>query len=348
MIKNSLLIVIAVLSVLFFVTACTTDNQQEIEPEEKSDNNESGKQSDVIKQEPEEEKLQLPKASLQKKDHGEQVQLLQKALNEIGYELTVNGDYDETTTWAITDFQLQDENLLATGVYNEETNVAVEKFFSDGENEFKPGKGLPYTVENTTTDSGTEVLVNPYDQLALVNKKYGLPKDYIPDDLVIPNVRFSFTEDLPKKQLRKIAADALEEMFNAADKKGLNLFAQSGYRSYERQDAIFASNASQHGEDAANQFSARPGESEHQTGLSMDVTSPEVNNKLITAFGDTAEGKWVKENAAEFGFIIRYPEGKEEITKYQYEPWHLRYVGKKAATTIMNEGLTLEEYLETD
>ncbi|WP_337020524.1 M15 family metallopeptidase, partial [Oceanobacillus massiliensis] len=192
---------------------------------------------------------------------------------------------------------------------------------------------------------GTEVIANPYDQIALINKEHALPADYIPEDLVIPDVPFPFAEDLPKKQMREAAAKSLEQLFNKANEAGLELYAQSGYRSYERQDAIFASNVLKHGEEEANTFSARPGESEHQSGLTMDITSPNVNFDLITEFGETEEGKWIQENAAEFGFIIRFPEGKEEITKYQYEPWHLRFVGKKAAKDIMSQGITLEEYL---
>src|SRR5690625_3128012 len=130
-----------------------------------------------------------------------------------------------------------------------------------------------------------------------------------------------------------------------SDEEGLTIFAQSGYRSYDRQDTIFTSNVDEHGEKEANNFSARPGESEHQSGLTMDITTPDLNYDLTVEFGETDEGKWVQQHASEFGFIIRYPEGKEEITEYQYEPWHLRYVGKKAAKEIMDKGITLEEYL---
>src|SRR5699024_3229984 len=151
-------------------------------------------------------------------------------------------------------------------------------------------------------------------------------------------------EDVPKKQLRKIAAEALEELFAAAENDNIQLFAQSGYRSYERQEAIFASNVAKNGEEHANTYSARAGESEHQTGLVMDVTSQQVDFQLVTDFGKTEEGIWLQEHDHEFGFIIRYPEGKEQITQYQYEPWHLRYVGEKAATKIFENNWTLEEY----
>src|SRR5699024_4260346 len=124
------------------------------------------------------------------------------------------------------------------------------------------------------------------------------------------------------------------------------LNAQTEYRTYNKNEDIFDAYVEEHGEDEANNFSARPGESEHQSGLTMDVTSEDVDFQLTVEFAETEEGKWLKENAAEFGFIIRYPEDKEDITEYQYEPWHLRYVGKKAAEEMVKKGLTLEEYLE--
>jgi len=203
------------------------------------------------------------------------------------------------------------------------------------------------TIEvDTKKDAEEEIdYTSPDSITVLVNKEYALPDGYEPKDLVVPNVRFPFTEDDPKKQLRKEAAEALEQLFDAAEEEGHFLFAQSGYRSFERQEAIFASNVEQDGEEVANQYSARPGESEHQTGLVMDITSEAVEFRLVEEFGDTPEGKWVAENAYKYGFIVRYEKGKEDITGYQYEPWHLRYVGKKAAKTIYEQDLTLEEYV---
>ncbi|MFV9510777.1 M15 family metallopeptidase [Tepidibacillus sp. LV47] len=181
--------------------------------------------------------------------------------------------------------------------------------------------------------------------LILVNKHHSLPANYVPNDLVVPNVPFSFNGNLPKKLMRKEAAHALEQLFQAAKKENLALYAQSGYRSYEKQKAIFTYNANQKGEEKANQTSAYPGQSEHQTGLAMDLTSSRIYFQLNESFAKTPEGKWVAKHAHEFGFIIRYPKGKEEITGYQYEPWHIRYVGKKAAEEIFKKQLTLEEYL---
>lgn len=296
---------------------------------------------------PEEEaetNIVFPEVHLEKMDEGADVEQLQKALNEVGYTIEESGIYDDPTTWAITDFQLQQEDIHVTGFFNEETKQFLGDFLAE-EQTIEAGEGLPVSAEPATTDYGTKVIANPYELLAVANKERALPEDYIPEDLVVPDVRFPFTEDLPKKQLREVAANALEEMFEAADEDDMNLFAQSGYRSFERQDAIFAVNAEADGEEEANQYSARPGESEHQSGLAMDVTSPDIDYELTVDFKDTPEGKWVEENAATFGFIIRYPEGKEEITDYQFEPWHLRYVGKNAAEEIMSAGITLEEYV---
>lgn len=311
------------------------ENDNQDATQENHENKEALKSTDNIT---------FPDEHLQKKDAGETVKLVQTALNEIGYDVATSGTYDEDTTWAITDFQIQ-QSLQATGIYNTETSEAAENFLQD-EKEIEAGKGLPKEDEVLKNEAGNPITSNPYDALVLINKHHALPDDYNPEDLVVPDVRFPFTEDLPKKQLREVAADALEELFAAGDEAGVDLFAQSGFRSYDRQDAIFAANVEEDGEEAANNYSARPGESEHQTGLTMDVTSPDINYDLTISFEDTDEGKWIKEHAAEFGFIIRYPENKEDITEYQYEPWHLRYVGEKAAQEIMRNNLSLEEYLD--
>ncbi|MGE5381511.1 MAG: D-alanyl-D-alanine carboxypeptidase family protein [Methylocystaceae bacterium] len=178
--------------------------------------------------------------------------------------------------------------------------------------------------------------------LVLVNKHYSLSPEYVPADLTVPRVRFIFEEELPQRYLQTQAAAALENSFNHAEQQGVILYAVSGYRSYQRQAEIFARNNSKSPD--ANRFSARAGQSEHQTGLAMDITNGTLG-ELSQSFGTTQEGQWVKANAARFGFIIRYPEDKEAVTGYAYEPWHIRYVGLKAARVIMDNNLTLEEYL---
>lgn len=184
----------------------------------------------------------------------------------------------------------------------------------------------------------------PDSVVVLINKEFALPEDYVPENLVVPQVTFSFTGYKEKKLLRADAAVALEELFAAAQRKGLALFAVSGYRSYHRQKAIYESNVEKNGAERTNQFSAKPGYSEHQSGLAMDVSTNSIHNRLDESFAATPEGKFLESDAYRYGFIIRYPQGKSDITGYAYEPWHLRYVGKELAQTLYSQGITLEEY----
>ncbi|WP_408011542.1 D-alanyl-D-alanine carboxypeptidase family protein [Pseudalkalibacillus sp. A8] len=216
----------------------------------------------------------------------------------------------------------------------------------DKEKEADKEPDLPSSEETVEVNAdGEKIVTNVMDPLVLVNKERNLPADFVPETLTVPDIPFAFEGDHPKKQMQQVAAEAIEDMFDQADKDDIPLLAQSGYRSYSTQKAIFASNAESNGQEEANKYSARAGQSEHQTGLTMDVTSPEVSFQLIEEFGETTAGKWVKDNAHKYGFIIRYPKGKEGITGYQYEPWHLRYVGKEHAARIHEKNLTLEEYL---
>ena len=173
----------------------------------------------------------------------------------------------------------------------------------------------------------------------LVNQTYSLPPDYVPDDLCLTKVPFPEKEFLEKKLLRKTAAFALEQLFTYADSLGYSFFAISGYRSYKRQQEIYASHVKKYGLEYSSQVSAKPGCSEHQTGLAMDICS------LYESFENTKEFKWLNENAADYGFILRYPEDKQDITKIIYEPWHWRYVGVDAAREMKASGQCLEEYL---
>ena len=174
----------------------------------------------------------------------------------------------------------------------------------------------------------------------LVNKTHELPSDYEPSDLVTVPLRGS-----RETQLRQQASDALVKLFEAADSDGVTLYCASGYRSYSTQEDLFAENVAAYGEEQANLVSAKPGQSEHQTGLCMDGTCEAMGMDLQESFADTTEGQWIADNAQNYGFIIRFPEGKTEITGYSYEPWHIRYVGVDAAVEIHRKNETLEEYL---
>lgn len=197
----------------------------------------------------------------------------------------------------------------------------------------------------TTVDSQS-VVTNAQAMTVIVNKQRSLPEGYEPSDLVEPDVPFSFDGPHEKRQMRKEAAEALEKLFAGAKADGIELRAVSGYRSYQRQVSIYNNNVKTKGEEYASRVSAVPGRSEHQTGLAMDVSSPSVGNVLEEVFGSSKEGEWLDEHAAQYGFIIRYPKGEEDVTGYVYEPWHIRYVGADLAPDVVQSGLTLEEYFD--
>ena len=176
----------------------------------------------------------------------------------------------------------------------------------------------------------------------IINKKHELPEDYEPEDLVEPEVK-KIRESCP---MREEAAQALKEMFEAAAKDGLDLMLVSGYRSYSYQKGLFDNYVARDGEEAANRYSARPGQSEHQTGLAADLGTSDQACLLMGCFKDTEAGKWLAENSYLFGFVLRYPEEKEEVTGYIYEPWHFRYIGLEQAYLVHESGLTLEEYYD--
>ncbi len=185
---------------------------------------------------------------------------------------------------------------------------------------------------------------DPTDLLILVNKYNRAPA--VPMTLVKPDVTPTSPSKAENIYMRPEAAAALEALFEAAAQEGVTLYATSGFRSYATQKAIFNRKLETMSERAANASVAKAGYSEHQTGLAMDIEGETtLGTGLTEEFGESPEGIWVAEHCHEFGFIIRYPKGKTDITGYIYEPWHLRYVGKEAAQEITDLGVTFEEYI---
>lgn len=180
----------------------------------------------------------------------------------------------------------------------------------------------------------------------LVNREYPLPEDFVPENLTTPDVLFPFSDTtIDKAKMTPEAGDALTLLFDAAyDEAELTLYGVSAYRSYARQYTIYATNLVTQGIAHTNRYSAAPGRSEHQTGLAIDISCASEGFALETTFADTPEGIWIAENAHRFGFILRYPKDKEDITGYNYEPWHIRYVGTELAEYLYETGLTLDEY----
>jgi len=173
------------------------------------------------------------------------------------------------------------------------------------------------------------------DNLMLVNKYYYLTEDYEPDDLVTLTSKYNTGVN---SKMRKEAANQFMKMSDAATLDNITIKNASGYRSYNYQVNLYNKYVERDGKKAADTYSARPGFSEHQTGLTSDI------NQIDNSFENTDAFKWLQDNAYKYGFILRFPKDKEDVTGYQYEPWHYRYVGEYVAEKMHDENLTLEEY----
>ena len=175
-------------------------------------------------------------------------------------------------------------------------------------------------------------------KIFLINRQHSVSQRYVPPDLqkVLANGI--------SQEMRQEAAGALEQLFEAAQEAGVPLATVSGYRSYSKQSTIYQRKVDSIGAKKADMISARPGTSEHQLGLAMDVAK-KGSSQLNAGFIKTPQGQWVCENAHRFGFIVRYLEGYEEVTGYSYEPWHIRYVGVEHATAIYQSGVPMELYM---
>lgn len=205
--------------------------------------------------------------------------------------------------------------------------------------------------ENATTPKTTSFnktafsTTDPTSLWVVVNKQRPLqPISYAPTDLVVPNVpvRVPGNESM---EVREVTAKAIEALFAGAKADGVPLMLSSGYRSYSFQTSLYNSYVTAHGQSQADTFSARPGYSEHQTGLAFDVEPLDQQCDVDQCFADLPAGKWIADNAYKYGFLLRYPVDKVSVTGYEYEPWHLRYVGKELALELHNtKTQTLEEF----
>lgn len=180
----------------------------------------------------------------------------------------------------------------------------------------------------------------------VVNKGRKLPNSYEPLSLVVPNVSLRLDKKSPEMTLREEAAINLEKMFAVAKKDDVDLMLASAYRSYQSQVDLHNLYVETEGVKNAEISSAKPGHSEHQTGLGIDLSSASRECEVQLCFANTKEGKWLAKNSYKYGFIIRYQKGKESITGYEYEPWHFRYVGKELANEVKNDGETLEQFFD--
>lgn len=237
---------------------------------------------------------------------------IQSVKDPIDGELSLQEELDEHAGYIITG----EVDTSSPGTYTL-TVKAVDQHNNQAEASFQV-EVKARSVAPSTDD--TETSPTYINQILIVNKQYALPADY-------------------GNGLDTTAYNAFLQLQADASKAGHSIPLVSGYRSYSYQASLYDSYVARDGQAAADRYSARPGHSEHQSGLAMDVGAIDDN------YGNTAAGKWLVAHCAEYGFILRYPQGKEAITGYMYEPWHIRYVGVDVAKKIMDANITLEEYL---
>ncbi|SOE72838.1 D-alanyl-D-alanine carboxypeptidase [Salinibacterium xinjiangense] len=201
----------------------------------------------------------------------------------------------------------------------------------------------PVPIPTPTFDAGAQSIDDPNSYWVIADKLRPLnPADWEPPDLVEVPVAYA-----NQPFLRQVASDAAVAMFAAfaSESGGLQMQSQSAYRSYSTQESVYAGWVSSLGQAGADLTSARPGYSEHQTGLSIDVSASPANCTLEQCFANTPQGQWLASEAWRFGFVLRYPNGKSDVTGYEFEPWHMRYVGAELATELHTTGVqTLEEF----
>ncbi|MBW3569449.1 M15 family metallopeptidase [Candidatus Parcubacteria bacterium] len=195
-------------------------------------------------------------------------------------------------------------------------------------------------------DKSQYSLTDPASLWVIVNKQRPVPTDYVPAELTTPDVRRDPSDSAEEQKIKSGVAKSIEAMFAAAQTAGYQLMFASGYRSADLQAVYYNGYVARDGQAAADKYSARPGTSEHQTGLAFDISRIDRKCYLEVCFGETPEGKWLAQNAHEYGFTLRYKQGKENVTGYQYEPWHFRYVGRELAAKLHETGQTMEEFFE--
>lgn len=247
-------------------------------------------------------------------------QEIEKSVDSSQTDQTKRHDEEKTPIPSEERLREVDKSLLDEAQEESQEEMSVEK--AAPQDTVKPSNPTSYI-------KGQKLPQEPMfiHGVLLANKQYPLPEDYAPGE----------SEE---------AREAFNELAAAALTSGINLQAFSTYRSYDYQVTLYNRYVERDGQEAADRYSARPGYSEHQTGLAFDIG--EVNHEkhwASNSFGDTEAAKWLAANAHQYGFILRYPEGKEEMTGYMHESWHYRYVGKDMAEQIFKRNITLEEYL---
>lgn len=270
------------------------------------------------------------------------------------YKLSKIGYSEEEIT--LIETKLQDstiDNILLTDNYNKNITKYINyKYFIESnlkryinyqkENQ-EEDTSMVIRIVNVNGDKASYANTSPTDMekgiLILVNKY-----NYLEEDHEFPNLEnISLMYAYNDNKLQEEAVTNYFKMARDAKQQGLNLVVNTSYRSYASQEKIYNNFVNQYGEEYAEENSARPGYSEHETALAIDIDTARTDADV---FEESSEYAWLLEHAHEYGYILRYPEGLEKITGFSYEPWHYRYVGIEAATQIKNENITFDEYYE--
>lgn len=258
----------------------------------------------------------------------EEIDKLSNKTNEKFMESLLEEEYDEMY-FKIIDEKFYIKNKIEDYIkyYNDNLNTSSYDVVA----RVNVGATKEWYTDTVTTDITKDITM-------INNKIYKLPDDYEPDDLVNVKNWYSYGSS-PK--LRNEAYNSFIEMYNEAKKENLTIIINSAYRSYKYQEDLYNQYLKQYGKEYTDKYAARPGFSEHQTGLTIDVTTYGANGDT---FDTTEEFKWLTANAHKYGYILRYPKGKEYLTGYEYESWHYRYVGVDVATSVHDNDITYDEY----
>lgn len=277
-------------------------------------------------------------ALLDKKYNTKEINLIFKHLSDNNIDKLLKLEHQDLTNY----YEIKNLNVNKLDRYNNYKEENPELNYATVVTYVNIDLDIP-DYENMNT------IENPDDFWVIVNKHNKLPDGYVPTDLAaIDTVNYDVTEiaGSPSKYARNVVklvmVNDLKEFFNAAKNAGHNLYQTTSYRSYSWQNELYTSYVNRDGKEKADTYSARPGNSEHQTGLAIDLANRDVSGKRL----NEEDELWIKENCYKYGFILRYTEENKHITRYIAESWHIRYVGKEAAKTIYENNLSLEEYVD--
>ena len=262
--------------------------------------------------------------------------LLKKGYSNTDINMILSHGTDKTVTEFIKRDKVRYLEEYYTIDYAKIENYDRYVKYSDETGEEEEDVVISVNLDLDKEEYKDSTLVDKFSIDMLVNKRRHLDKKFVPKDLVKIDTKYASEKGMKSA---KVALDAYIEMQKEAEKEGYDIVINSAYRSYQDQLDLEELYLKAYGQTYVDKFVAKPGYSEHQTGLSYDIGS-----KSINVFANSKEYKWMLDNAHKYGFILRFPKKYENITGFRSEPWHYRYVGKKIAKIIHDEDITLEEY----